>query len=210
MAGGDAAPGVGQLTSVFMTDPEALAEEGLVTSVDTYDAAGPSTQIDEFGDPYFGPADWDSYPVEDWGTYPADPPPPPGPPWFRNPRLLFGLIAAAAACLVVATVLLITGKDSGEIPTSRHLSTRPAPETPSERSAPRPPGRSSSATPSSSSSAESSSSPAEEAPPPAEPQQPAESAAPPPPAPEAGQNKSPAGPKINVTRTPMSFTPGKH
>jgi cytoskeletal protein RodZ len=168
-----------------MTDPEALAYEDVVDDA------------------------WDSYPADDWNTYPvAGPVQPAKAPWFRNPSLLFGLIAMAAAALVVATVLLITGKQSGEIPTTPDLSTR---ATPSVRSTPRAPSGPAPSTPESSSTPETSTESAEETAAPAEPEQPAEPpAAPLPPSPSASQSKSPAGPKINVTRTPMSFTPGKH
>jgi len=153
-----------------------------------------------FGDPDDDVVDepWDGYPV-------ADPVQPATAPWFRNPRLLFGLIAVAAAALVVATVLLISGKQSGEIPTTPELDTR---ATPSARSTPRAPSRPAPSTPvSSSPTPEPSSRSAEETAAPAEPEQPAE---PPPASPTASPSKSPAGPKLNVTRTPMSFTPGKH
>ncbi|MEI6251933.1 MAG: hypothetical protein WCP30_03930 [Mycobacteriaceae bacterium] len=147
--------------------------------------------------------------MDDWDTYPVDQAQPPAAPWSRNPRLLFGLIAVAAAALVVATVLLITGRQSGEIPTAPQLSTRTTPNTPSAPSSPRPPSEPASSTPPSSSpSAESSAAGSEESLAPAEPEQPAEPAVAPPPSPTASH--SPAGPKINVTRTPMSFTPGKH
>jgi len=139
----------------------------------------------------------------------AEPVQPAKAPWFRNPRLLFGLIAVAAAALVVATVLLITGKQPGEIPTTPDLGTRAIPRA---RSTPRAPSKPAPSTPvPSSPTAETSSGSAEETAAPAEPEQPAEPpAAPLPPSPTAGQSKSPAGPRINVTRTPMSFTPGKH
>lgn len=182
-----------------MTDPEALADQDLLTSgwpEDTPDGAH-----------------WDSFPIEDWGTHAVEQTlPPAAAPWFRNPKLLFGLIAVAAAALVVATVLLITGRQSGEIPTARQLSTRTAPTTPpSQSSTPRAPSESS-APSSSSPNAESSPAGSAESPVPAEPAQPAgpPEAPAPAPAPTAGQGKSPAGPKINVTRTPMSFTPDKH
>jgi cytoskeletal protein RodZ len=179
-----------------MTDPEALTDEDLTTS------GWPGDTFDE--------ADWDSYPIDDWADPPVEQHQPPAPPWYRNPRLLFGLIAVAAAALVVATVLLITGRESGEIPTTPQLSVRTTPTTPSERSTPPAPSESSSAPVSASDGAESAPADAEEAPAPAEPAQPAEASAAPAPAPTAVQGKSPAGPKINVTRTPMSFTPGKH
>ena len=63
-----------------------------------------------------------SYLDDDWAAIPAQRPPWRLPPWFRNPRP-FGLITVAAAALVVASVLLITGSQSGEIPTTPQLST---------------------------------------------------------------------------------------
>ena len=179
-----------------MTDPEALADEDLTMS--------------GYPDGHLVDDAWDGYPSDDWDTYPViEPLQPAKAPWFRNPRLLFGLIAIAAAALVVATVLLITGKQSGEIPTT------PDPgsiATTSARSTPRAPSKPAPSTPvSSSPSAETSSPSAEETATPAEPEQPAEPPADPlPPSPTTRQSKSPAGPKINVTRTPMSFAPAAH
>jgi hypothetical protein len=204
-----------------MTDSEALADEDLAMARDAIDSAGSydPAGYDPAGydegpfpaaEPDYPDVDWDSYDLDEWNTtHPAQPEQePPSAPWFANPRLLFGLIAMAAAVLVVATVLLITGKDSGEIPTAPQLSTKSTPETTGGHSVPRPPSESASSTSASvSTSAESSSAPAEPAAP-AEPEQPAASPSAPPPS--AGQSKSPAGPKVNVTRTPMSFTPGKH
>ena len=180
-----------------MTDPETLADEGLSMSVRPEDT--------------FVDTHWDSYPIDDGAAHSVEQRRQlPAPPWYRNPRLLFGLIAVAAAAIVVATVLLITGRESGEIPTTPQLSIRTTPATPSERSTPRAPSESSSAPASSSLSAESSPASTDESPAPAEPPQPAEPSAAPAPSPTAGQSTSPAGPKINVTRTPMSFAPGKH
>jgi len=178
-----------------MNDSEALADEDLSTSGYLHD---------DVDDP-----DWSGYPIDDWGPYPVERAQPPAAPWFRNPRLLFGLIAVAAAALVVATVLLITGRQSGEIPAAPQLSTRTTPNTPSASSTPRPPSEPASSTPPSSSpSAESPAVDTGESPAPAESEQPAEPPIAPLPSPAASQ--SPAGPRINITRTPMSFTPGKH
>lgn len=182
-----------------MTESEALAAADSVAHGDAVDTDYPES-------------DWDAFAIDDWDAYPAElpHPRPPATPWFRNPRLLFGLIATAAAALVVATVLLITGKQSGEIPTTPQLSTRSTAATPSERSAPRSPSASASSTPSSAStSAESPDTVIEEVPAPVEPPPPAEAPPGPPPPVATGQNTSPEGPRINVTRTPMSFTPGK-
>ena len=126
-------------------------------------------------------------------------------PWYRDPRWLFGLIALAAAALIVATVLLITGRRSGEIPTAPELTTRTpssATSAPSPRSTP--PGPSVSPTTTPTSAASTTEQPSAVDIPAAVP--PMASAAEPPPEPTASR----AGPRINVTRTPMSFSPGKH
>jgi len=133
--------------------------------------------------------------------------------WYRDPRWLFGLIALAAASLVVATVLLVTGRGTGEIPTAPELTTRtPASTTgaPSPRNTP-PPEPASESTSSSAATPTSASSTADvpsgaDIPASVEP---SASAAEAPPGPAANLNESPSGPRINVTRTPMSFSPGK-
>jgi hypothetical protein len=154
--------------------------------------------------------------LDDWDGYAAAArrPPPESRPWYRDPRWLFGLIALAAAALVVATVLLVTGRGSGEIPTAPELTTRTPASTigvPSFRNAP--PQEPASESASSSATTPTSASSASEVPSvvdiPAS-VEPSASAAEAPPEPIAGPNKSPAGPRINVTRTPMSFSPGKH
>lgn len=134
----------------------------------------------------------------------------PGPPWYRGPKLLLGLIGLAAAALVVATALLVGGRFSGEIPTSRQLNTRTATATP--RTSPPTPTDSqptSTTARSSESTTESSTEPSPE--PFGGPEQNPEPVAPPPP-PAGPEPPAPAprrdeGPRINVTRTPMSFTP---
>jgi hypothetical protein len=178
-----------------MTDPEALPDEDL--------SAWP---IDDDADEDFG---WD------WDAPPVDREPEPGrAPWYRSPGPLLALISGAAATLVVAVALVVT--DSGEIPTRPALGTKtvstgatsPSSAAPTA-DAPEP------STPAPSSAEEST---AEEEPPaPAEVARAAEPAAPsaaPPPAARpvdrpgtvAGGNSE--GPRINVTRSPMSFTPG--
>lgn len=150
---------------------------------------------DGHGDPWDG---WD----DDFTVRPT--PPPPGPPWYRSPRLLLTLIGLAAAVLVVAAALLVTSSFSGEIPDRPALDTRipssaaPVPEMTG-------PPISDEVTPTSTptSSAEPS--------PPAEPatdvvEEPAPSAAGP--AAPSSRPRNAEGPRINVTRTPMSFTPG--
>jgi len=114
----------------------------------------------------------------------------------------------AASALVVATVLLITGRQSGEIPTTPQLSIRTTPTAPSVRSTPRAPFASASPVPSSSSpDTESSPAGTDEYPVPDEPAEQVEPPDGPEPSPTASHS---AGPRINVTRTPMSFTPGSH
>jgi hypothetical protein len=195
-----------------MTDPGALAEQRLGMSgfpADDVDAAGDQVVWDDYPDDarYLD----DGYLQDEWAAVPPAPAPAPSAPWFRNPRLLFGLIAVAAAALVVASVLLITSRQSGEIPTTAQLTTRATPSGPAERSNPQPSSEPASASAtSSSSSSEASSSESVQT---AEPEAPARQAVVPsataaPPAPE--QTISPAGPNLNVTRTPMSFSPSKH
>jgi len=130
-----------------------------------------------------------------WNEAPAAPP---KPPWFRNPRVLLTVITVAAAALVVAAVLLVTlskadfnqTKQLRSIdPVSTATATRPADiasETPAPTTAP---------------AQESEMTPAQSPVPSAD--------APPPPAvPRSVDPNHADGPRINVTRTPMSFTPG--
>ncbi len=185
-----------------MTDPETLTDEDLAMS------GYPADDLDVAGYTWDDYVDGDgSYLDDEWAAIPAQPAPAPSPPWFRNPRLLFGLITVAAAALVVASVLLITGRQSGEIPTTPQLSTRATPTSAAERS-PRPSSEQTATA--TSPTAESSSSDAVETGEPPTPQQQVVPSAAPPPPPAAEQSRTPAGPNLNVTRTPMSFTPGKH
>jgi hypothetical protein len=179
-----------------MTEPEALPDEDLV-----------GWPIDNFG------WDWDEPGVD-------REPERSGPPWYRSPGPLLTLIAGAAATLVVAVTLVIT--DSGEIPTRPALGTKTAPtDAPSpSRAAPVTAptfGESGPLTPASASSPAEEAPTEEESPAPAEAAEAAEPAAPAaavPPAPVpvdspgslAGSDSE--GPRINVTRSPMSFTPG--
>ena len=172
-----------------------------------------------------GPVAWDDSGWDDgawddgaWAGAPAGrPPQPPGPPWYRSPRLLLTLIGLAAAVLVVAAALLVTGKYSGEIPAGERLDSRTSAAVPAGSASARE-TVSATATSSATSTRSSETSPTSPSPssspsaepgpePPPEPAEPAPSAAPPPP---ASQPRNPGGPRINVTRTPMSFTPGKH
>ncbi|MCB1286424.1 MAG: hypothetical protein KDB47_01700 [Mycobacterium sp.] len=132
-----------------------------------------------------------------------------GPPFYRRPALILSLMMIAAAALVVALALLIANDGLGRTPEEPHPS-RLSPPTPSAPPTP-------------------SGTPGAETPPPAEarpepspteptesdpdlqgttaPPEPAVGDVPAPAAAERGTQNSP-GPRINVTRTPMSFTPG--
>ena len=126
-------------------------------------------------------------------------------PWHRNPVVLLGLIAAASVPLSVAAVLLLTGDDTDDhprkftptigttavaIPPSESASetslVEMTPETSAESAEP-----TAAATES-----------AEEIP-----AAPAEAPAPLPSA-RGGEPDESDGPRINVTRSPMSFAPG--
>lgn len=201
-----------------MTHPEALVSEDLPMAAHDVD----DSVVDAFGDPGAaalteggegwsedGWTDWteDSWTDDDgWNElndWPA-PQKPAGAPWFSNPRLLFGLIAVAVAMFVVATVLLITGR--APAPTPNPPPPRPpAPIGPSVRNFPRP------ALPTEPSEPPPSVEYTQEVQVPIEvfqPPQPSASA-PQPPQPSAVESDSP-GPRINVTRNPMSFSPEKH
>ena len=182
-----------------MTDPEALPDADLSV-----------WPMDDFG------WDWDEPGVD-------REPEPGGPPWYRSPGPLLALIAGAAATLVVAVTLVIT--DSGEIPTRPALGTKAVPtdapgpsraEAPTESTTAPTTGESGPSTPASASSSAEEAPAEEESPAPAEDVEPevGEPAAAVPPAPlpvdspgtVAGNDSD--GPRINVTRSPMSFSPG--
>lgn len=163
------------------------------------------------------PADWNwDDPDDDWDWAQTRAQPATqaaSPPWYRGPKLLLGLIGLAAAALVVATALLVGGRFSGEIPTSRQLNTRTATAT-ARTSAPTPTEsqRTSSSESTAESSTESSSTESSSTEPSLSPEQNPEPVAPPPPAASEPPAPAPApkrdeGPRTNVTRTPMSFTP---
>ena len=133
-----------------------------------------------------------------WNEAPAAPP---KPPWYRNSRVLLTMIAVAAAALVVATVLLLILDGPGfnqteplrsisppttaeAIPATETAGATPLPTTASE-TAPE--------TAAETAAAEGPAASAEQPPPPTAPR-------------SAGSDRS-DGPRINVTRTPMSFTP---
>lgn len=126
-------------------------------------------------------------------------------PWYRSPGLLLALIGLAAATLVVAAVLLVTGEPSGETPARLRpdTGTTPALSSPPERPSVTPPA------PSTSDSASSSTAEPDE---PAEPLPPVEPAPVEQPAPSASVAPEPpidpVEPRVSLTRTPMSFSPG--
>jgi len=122
---------------------------------------------------------------------------PPKPPWYRNPRVLLAVITAAAAALVVAAALLVTLSKADFNQTKQLISINPAP------TATRP-AEIAGATPSPSTATEQESEPT-----PADSPAPSADAPPPAPVPRSVDSNHSDGPRINVTRTPMSFTPGQ-
>lgn len=190
-----------------MIDPDEVPEEWRVES-DRHPKDWNWENSDDGWDDSDQHWQWVHEPVSDAGrAAPA--------PWYRGPTLLLGLIGLAAATLVVATALLVGGRFSGEIPTSHQLDGRTAtpasqrPRTPASSTAQTQPSgttvRSTEPTESAESATASSNAPEpteDQAPEPIGPPPPSAAPAPPPPAP-----KAPDGPRVNVTRTPMSFTP---
>ena len=119
---------------------------------------------------------------------------PPTPPWYRNPRVLLAMIVVAGAVLVATTALLLT-LSSGDFNQTRQLrSINPAPTVPASSAA-----ETAGASPSPSVPSESVSEPTPE-------DGPAPSADAPSPPPRSADTNHSDGPRINVTRTPMSFT----
>ena len=130
-----------------------------------------------------------------WNEVPTAPP---KPPWYRNSRVLLLIVTAAAAVLVVASVLLVTLDGAGFNQTKQLGSIRPATSA-AVTTAPQSASATPIPTPTPSPVSEQGSAPA-----PA----PSASAEPPPPATRTADANPSDGPRINVTRTPMSFTPG--
>ena len=126
-------------------------------------------------------------------------------PWFRSSGLLLAAIGMAAAALVVATALLVAGNFSGVIPAKTRLGTR-ATTAETRPTAPSRTPQSSASTSASttnatvSSTAEAPAPSAEVAPPPT-----TRSSAPP-----AVVPRPIGGPEVELTRTPMSFSPTVH
>jgi hypothetical protein len=145
---------------------------------------------------------WAAY----WNEAPAAPP---KPPWYRNTRVLVTIITAAVAALVMAGAALVALGSPGFTPTRPmgeiipRTSTPVIPATGSDSPGSDSPGSAPQTPADVTSRAEST-----DAPKPA--LSPAESAAPPDlptreaPAPDSRRSD---GPRINVTRTPMSFAP---
>lgn len=132
---------------------------------------------------------WAAY----WNEAPAAPP---KPPWYRNTRVLVAIITAAAAALVVAGAALVALGSPGFAPARPMGEIIPQTSTPVIPAVPR--------------TATDVTSGAESTAAPKPVPGPAESAAPPDlpareaPAPDSRRSD---GPRINVTRTPMSFAP---
>ena len=132
------------------------------------------------------------------------------PVWYRDPRVLVGLIVAALAVLVVASVVLLVSGRLGEPTDSTEMTLRPTIRTssivlPPSASPETATSTTTSATSTTSATEETSSPPADADPPVGAdpPESDAEPAAP-----SAGR-ATPEGPRTNVTRNPMSFTPGQ-
>lgn len=158
--------------------------------------------------------------ADEWADFPLRQrdPSPTGPPWYRAPGLLISVIGISAVTLVAAAALLVADTGSGEIPTGPPLSTRaPAATAAPAVVRPAPPTDSSSA-PMPQESAQPSPGPdqapepsqAPDAPPRAAVPEAAipEDAVPEAAPPEDAAPEDTAGPRTNVTRSPMSFTPG--
>lgn len=132
------------------------------------------------------------------------------PVWYRDPRVLVGLIVAALAVLVVASVVLLASGQLGEPTDGTDMTLRPTIRTSSIIAPPSssPPASTSQspATPSTSATPPTSETSSGEPPVGAEPApaQPEPATAEPPVARDTQE-----GPRTNVTRNPMSFTPGQ-
>lgn len=124
---------------------------------------------------------------------------PPKPPWYRNPRVLLAVITVAAAALVVAAALLVTLSKADFNQTKQLISINPAPTATATF-----PAETASAIPAPTTAPEQESEPT-----PAESPVPSADTPPPPPVPRSVDPDHSDGPRINVTRTPMSFTPGQ-
>ncbi|MCB0925213.1 MAG: hypothetical protein KDB50_11830 [Mycobacterium sp.] len=187
--------------------PRSLAEESEPVGGRESDQGWPPDGDWEWGDewPPAGGFEWNEPPYDDPAWISAATPASAHRPWYRRPGFLVGLIITALVALVVALVLLLTRASFSEPdemrlkPTIRTSSivlpstTRTTPATASVTTTEAEPTRSASA---------------EEPEPAPQPQQPV------PAGPTAGgaigeqDPATPLRPRTNVTRTPMSFTPG--
>lgn len=159
----------------------------------------------------YGPDDWfeDSY--DDTFVHWDEPAAAVRRPWHRNPGILIGLIAASSAALSVASVLLVAGNTPVDSPARLRPVIRstavpePPPQMPAEAStpvaAPELPGDEPTAEVQAAEVAESDV-------PVALVEESAPNSAAPPPRDTRGESADSEGPRINVTRNPMSFTPG--
>lgn len=165
------------------------------------DLAGDPDTLDPVAD---ADADADEDLFPSWFDEWTEPPPPVPVPWFRNIRVLATLIGIAIVALLISTALLLTLRSPGDFPTGPRITTATTP--PGSRPSPTSADSSTavSTTPTTTASSAPSETAATEEPPPEGPG----------PEPLAPPSRSAArgsgdddGPRINVTRSPMSFTP---
>lgn len=126
-------------------------------------------------------------------------------PWYRNLRVLSLLVAVAAVALVISTVLLLMLDRSADFRTGPRIST-PRPQTPTSATAavpsPDPPDTAGTpTTPGPDTPVSSESEPSSEA------ESGREAPAPDRPTARPDPDQDSDGPRTNVTRAPMSFTP---
>lgn len=154
-----------------------------------------------------GDWEWTELPYDEpaWASTAASPP---HRPWYRRPGFLIGVIITALVALVVASVLLLTRSTFDEQDTERdEVRLKPTIRTSSVIMPSSTTPTSATTTATTSTEPTQNSTPSEETEPAPEPQ-------PAPVGPTAGgaigeQNPAtPPRPRTNVTRTPMSFTPG--
>lgn len=193
-----------------MTNHEALSEGDLWAR-----AGGDYGPADYDWEGWDGRDEWDEW--DEWGQYPlsaAQPGPDPTARMRHTSRLLLVLIGLAAATFVVATALLVTGRYSGEMPAGSRLESRtstpaPASDTPGgaviASSTPIPPPTSSVVAPPPPLD-DAGPEPVESAP--AGAAAPSEFQPPEPPIEPPIDRSDTGGPRTNITRPPMSFTPG--
>lgn len=146
-------------------------------------------------------ADQDEDPYADTYVRWPETEPPIRRPWHRNPIILLGLIAAASVPLSVAAVLLLTEDRDADVATKLKPTIRttavvlPPSESASQTSAAESTPQTSAVETTATESAEEIAVAPTEAPAPL-------------PSARGGESDESDGPRINVTRSPMSFTPG--